>query len=405
MGVCMQLTIEVTSNCQAQCPGCIRKNVINPTTGEIGYTKGVPKNVNMSLEVHNRLIDEAYEDGLTWVSYDGGFGDSPLHPDFLDMIRHVSEKPNIQIVAISTNGSYKPPEFWYELGKILHKNKPNNKEYDPYDNNKYESGHLVFFDLDGVDNETQNKYRVKTDFDTIIRNAKAYIAGGGYAVWKMIPFDFNEELEARGIELAREHGFQEFRRTRVHRVEQQATLMALAEKQGVAVEELNDGELDRADPEDRERLAHKPETQALIQDIKIDPKKSVHENMAIAKEEAGITCNWANQETGENVKGGNYQVSHDGSVWRCCWHNSAYQFRTRMNSGDRDGWERFIRFYDDNWNNINTNSWNEIITHDFFTKDLQESFSNKYDDDINPKLKVCTHRCSNLNIPESERFC
>ena len=107
----MQLTIEVTSNCQAQCPGCIRKNVINPTTGEIGYTKGVPKNVNMSLEVHNRLIDEAYEDGLTWVSYDGGFGDSPLHPDFLDMIRHVSEKPNIQIIAISTNGSYKPPEL------------------------------------------------------------------------------------------------------------------------------------------------------------------------------------------------------------------------------------------------------------------------------------------------------
>ena len=30
----MQLTIEVTSNCQAQCPGCIRKNVRNPKTGD-----------------------------------------------------------------------------------------------------------------------------------------------------------------------------------------------------------------------------------------------------------------------------------------------------------------------------------------------------------------------------------
>ena len=153
----MQLTIEVTSNCQAQCPGCIRKNVINPTTGEIGYTKGVPKNVNMTLEAHNKLIDEAYEKGLTWVSYDGGFGDSPLHPDFLDMIRHVSKKPDIQIIAISTNGSYQTEEFWFELGKILKENQPNDPEYSG-DLPRMESGHLVFFDLDGVDNKTQNKY-------------------------------------------------------------------------------------------------------------------------------------------------------------------------------------------------------------------------------------------------------
>jgi hypothetical protein len=393
----MQLTIEVTSNCQAQCPGCIRKNVINPTTGEIGYTKGVPKNVNMTLEAHNRLIDEAYEKGLTWVSYDGGFGDSPLHPDFLDMIRHVSKKPDIQIIAISTNGSYQTEEFWFELGKILKENQPNDPEYSG-DLPRMESGHLVFFDLDGVDNKTQNKYRVKTNFNTIIRNAKAYIAGGGYAVWKMIPFDFNEELEERGMELAREHGFQEFRRTRVHRVEQQATLMALAEKQGQELKTLNDGEIDRADPDDIKENIERAQT--LIQDIEIDPEKSPRQNMEAAKEKAGIVCKWAT-----DTPGGNYQVSHDGSVWRCCWHNSAYQFRTRLNTGDRDGWERITQFYDDGWNNIYKHSFQDIITHPFFVEDLYESFDNDYDDPINPKLKVCTNRCSNLNIPESERFC
>ena len=394
----MQLTIEVTSNCQAQCPGCIRKNVLNPTTGEYGHTKGVPKNVNMSLEAHNRLIDEAYEDGLTWVSYDGGFGDSPLHPDFLEMIRHVASKDKMQIIAISTNGSYQTEKFWFELGKILSEGQPHDPNFFG-EGDRMERGHLVFWDLDGVDNETQNKYRVKTNFDRIIRNAKAYIAGGGYAVWKMIPFDFNEELEERGMELAKEHGFAEFRRTRVHRVEQQATLMALAEKMGEKIGDLNDGELDRADPEDIRENIDKKETQALIQNIHIEPTMSVRENMNAAKEKAGITCKWAEDNDG------NYQVSHDGSVWRCCWHNSAYQFRTRLNSGDRDGWERFIQFYDDDWNNINSNSWQEIITHPFFTTDLYESFNNSYDDEVNPKLKVCTNRCSNLNIPESERFC
>ncbi len=403
----MQLTIEVTSNCQAQCPGCIRKNVINPSTGKHGYTKGVPKNVNMSLEAHNRLIDEASPE-LTWVSYDGGFGDSPLHPDFLDMIKHVASKPNIEIVAISTNGSYKSEEFWFELGQILSSRKPYNPDFvhgdEPDKLGRLEYGHLVFWDLDGVDNETQNMYRYKTDFDRIIRNAKAYIAGGGYAVWKMIPFDFNEELEERGMELAKEYGFNEFRRTRTHRVEQQATLLALAEKMAdektdimEIVGDLNDGEIDRADPKDIEKNIEAGKE--LIQDIIINPDKSVHQNMDDAKEKAGITCKWA------DAYGGNYQISHDGSVWRCCWHNSVYQYRTKLNSGDRHGWERFMRPYEDDWNNINTHSFKDIINHRFFIKDLYESFDNKYDDEINPKLKVCTNRCSNLNIPESERFC
>lgn len=405
----MQLTIEVTSNCQAQCPGCIRKNVINPITGLQGYTKGVPKNVNMSVEAHNRLIDEAGE-ALTWVSYDGGFGDSPLHPHFLEMIEHTVSKPQIEIIAISTNGSYQTEKFWFKLGQILSKSKAVNKDFihdgttfldadgNPDKNNRIQYGHLVFWDLDGVDNETQNMYRVKTDFNRIIRNAKAFIAGGGYAVWKMIPFEFNESLEARGMELANKYGFAEFRRTRTHRLEQSASLLALAEAQGVDPKDLKDGEIDRASKGLIEKNTEAGKT--LIQDIVIDPNKSPIQNMDVAKEKAGITCQWANVEGG-----GNYQVSHDGSVWRCCWHNSAYQFRTKLNTGDRDGWERFTQFYDDDWNDINSYSFQDIISHDFFTKDLYESFDNTYDDPINPKLKVCTKRCSNLNLPESERFC
>ena len=31
----MEITIEVTSNCQAKCPGCIRHKVFNPDTNLI----------------------------------------------------------------------------------------------------------------------------------------------------------------------------------------------------------------------------------------------------------------------------------------------------------------------------------------------------------------------------------
>ena len=187
---CIQLTIEVTSNCQAKCPGCIRHKVINAETDKIG---GPPKNINMTLATHNKLIDEASP--LKHVSYDGGFGDSPLHPDFLDMVEYAAARCS-GVLTVSTNASMRTPEWWAKLGAILNKHLP------VEDNIFYEKGHKVFFDLDGVDNETQVMYRINTSFDKIIDNAKAFIGGGGFAAWKMIPFEFNEPLEERAKEWA-----------------------------------------------------------------------------------------------------------------------------------------------------------------------------------------------------------
>ncbi|SVC26958.1 uncharacterized protein METZ01_LOCUS279812, partial [marine metagenome] len=51
----MEITIEVTSNCQAKCPGCIRHKVFNPNTDLVSAP---PKNWNLPLEVHNKLIDD-----------------------------------------------------------------------------------------------------------------------------------------------------------------------------------------------------------------------------------------------------------------------------------------------------------------------------------------------------------
>ena len=210
----MNITIEVSSNCQAKCPGCIRHDVFNTETGTFSSP---PKNLNLSVDVHNRLIDEIVGN-VKQLTYDGSFGDSPFHPDFLELIEYSASKlkgdtepfgdeelgiispeyKGIHDFIISTNGSYKTPEFWKKLGEILHEHLPGR--------------HHVMFDLDGVDNKTQNMYRIDTNYPKIIENAKAFISGGGSAVWKMIPFDFNEELEERAKELSKQHGFKYFQR-------------------------------------------------------------------------------------------------------------------------------------------------------------------------------------------------
>jgi len=387
----MELTIEVTSNCQAKCPGCIRHKVFNPNTDQVSAP---PKNWNLPVDVHNRLIDSV-ADKIKYLTYDGSFGDSPFHPDFLELIEYSASKlkgdmPNetsgdgkgnlhpdfngLHDMTISTNGSYKPPSFWKRLGEILNEHLPGR--------------HHVMFDLDGTDNETQLMYRVGTDFNKIIKNAEAFISGGGCAVWKMIPFDFNDELEETAKMLAAKHGFQKFQRNRIQRVEQKAVKIALAAKMN-KLEEMKEQDEDMMNISEELVEENLKKAKNLAKDIAIDTKLTVEENLEKAREVKGITCIWG--------AANRYQISHDGSVWRCCWMNSNYQYKTEYDAGGRENWLRFTKKYNEGWNNLHSHSFHDIISHDFFTKDLEDSFSNGYDDEVNPKLKVCTTRCSNLN--------
>ena len=392
----MEITIEVTSNCQAKCPGCIRHKVFNPNTDEISAP---PKNWNLPVDVHNKLIDDI-ADKVKYITYDGSFGDSPFHPDFLELIEYSASKlkgdtepfgdeelgiispeyKGIHDFIISTNGSYKSPEFWKKLGEILHEHLPGR--------------HHVMFDLDGIDNETQNMYRIGTNYNKIIENAEEFISGGGSAVWKMIPFDFNEELEERAKVLAEQHGFKYFQRNRIQRVESKAVFLALSKRAGQLDKEISkDNELSVISKKDIDVQISKAES--IVKDIKIDKNLDMFDNLENARESAGIVCKWKKEN--------NYQISHDGSVWRCCWLNSAYQYKTRQNLGNREKWEQFMSKYDNDWNNLHSHSFSDIINHVFFTKDLEESFSNKYDDNVNPKLKVCTEKCSKLNLRNTDR--
>ena len=130
----MEITIEVTSNCQAKCPGCIRHKVFNPYTDEVSAP---PKNWNLPVDIHHQLIN-SIKDEVKYLTYDGSFGDSHFHPDFLELVEYAAKTTKGDIptddyvgdgngnlhanfnglhdMTISTNGSYKSPAFWKKLG-------------------------------------------------------------------------------------------------------------------------------------------------------------------------------------------------------------------------------------------------------------------------------------------------
>jgi len=178
-----QLHLEITTNCQASCPMCGRNNhgLDNPNLKIKGWT----------LDDYKTIITPEVISQVRMLYFCGNYGDPLLNNDLIEMIKYTVEiKPTIDI-RVHTNGSLRSVQWWKDLAEALPEE------------------HAVVFALDGLE-DTQHIYRVGTDFNKIIKNAKAFINAGGLAKWAFIRFKHNEHQVDEARQLAKEIGFHEF---------------------------------------------------------------------------------------------------------------------------------------------------------------------------------------------------
>jgi MoaA/NifB/PqqE/SkfB family radical SAM enzyme len=110
-----------------------------------------------SLEDFQNIFDKELVEQLVQVLFCGHFGDPLINPDFLYMIKYLKDiNPNIMI-NVHTNGSFYKEEWWVEFAKFLPKL------------------HSVHIGIDGLE-DTHKLYRIGTDWNKIIKNAKAFIS-------------------------------------------------------------------------------------------------------------------------------------------------------------------------------------------------------------------------------------
>lgn len=87
-----RVIFEMTSRCNFLCRMCPQQNLKRPR-------------MDMTGELYRRVIDEIDQHGVEglWLYH---LGESLLHPEFRENIRHISSKNNLGVIWMSTNGQY-----------------------------------------------------------------------------------------------------------------------------------------------------------------------------------------------------------------------------------------------------------------------------------------------------------
>lgn len=170
--------VELSSKCTLKCPRCPRTEV-HPDT----------LNRDFSLADFKTAFDTATLFQLEYILFCGDIGDPIYNKDFLDIIRYIKDSGCLASINIVTNGSYKSVEWWSELGGLLR------------------STDCVTFSVDGWDQESNEQYRVNSDFASIIMGIQALKASSACGVqWSTIIFKFNEDHMDQICNVARAAG-------------------------------------------------------------------------------------------------------------------------------------------------------------------------------------------------------
>lgn len=167
---------EISSKCTLHCPRCPRQEFPNTLS-----------NTELKLEFFQKNFTPLFvHKHIEKILFCGDDGDPIYAHDLIGVVEYFKKiKPRLNITII-TNGSYKKEQWWQQLGTVLN-------EHDK-----------VVFSVDGWDQESNNKYRVNSNWDSIISGIKSLRNSTDcQLVWATIPFSFNEDKLEYMKEIAR----------------------------------------------------------------------------------------------------------------------------------------------------------------------------------------------------------
>jgi MoaA/NifB/PqqE/SkfB family radical SAM enzyme len=174
--------LEVTSKCQARCPMCPRRPGGGPINPYITLEE-------ITLEQFKEWFNEDFIKQLTHLFMCGNLGDPIIAKDTLEIFKYIRSHNSTITLHMHTNGSARSAQWWKELARL---------------------NVAVIFGIDGLA-DTHSLYRISTDWQTIIDNAKTFIEAGGDARWDMLIFHHNMHQVEECRLLSEQLGFKDFK--------------------------------------------------------------------------------------------------------------------------------------------------------------------------------------------------
>lgn len=178
--------IEISSKCTLRCPRCARQEILDSLI-----------NTELDLEFFQKnFTPEFVTANIEKITFCGDDGDPIYAHDLVPVIRYIKSIKPVEIVII-TNGSHKKAKWWQDLGSVL------------------TAQDTVHFSIDGWDNESNNLYRVNSDYNSIIEGVvNLRSASQCRVVWAAIAFKFNEKHISKMVSQAASWGFDAFQLTK-----------------------------------------------------------------------------------------------------------------------------------------------------------------------------------------------
>ena len=319
--------LEMTEKCNLACLMCDR----NVNGGEVNPYLD---NRELKFGVIHRAFSPKFIKQLKRVYMCGNYGDPILAADTLQVLKYFRSHNEKIKLSVITNGCSRPTLWWKELAKVVNS---------------------VRFGIDGLE-DTHKIYRQNAIWSLIIRNAKAYIDAGGYAIWDYLVFGHNEHQVEEARKLANKLGFKEF----------------VVKKTGRFFSNI--------------KLANKDEHHGLKRPSEENTNKSVGK-VAQLEQKYGSLDNYLDQVAIDCKvqKNREIYISAEGVVLPCCWL-AGQMYKWYLPTKSSEVW----RCVDKNLHNIRFYTLNEI-----FKSGLFKSIQNRWKRDCieNGKLKTCAIKC------------
>lgn len=356
------IQIDHNSTCNLRCPQCAR--IYN---GKLNSS--MPKLV-LPLSFYERIFTREVCSTVEKVFFCGNYGDVIASDNILEVCEFLRGQ-GLKTISIVTNGSLRNVSWWARLAKIFSS---------PTDS--------VVFSIDGL-SDTNHLYRVGSQFNKIMENAKSFIAAGGRARWEYLVFSHNEHQVEEAKALAKSMGFKSFKMKKTNRFIQDQEYKS--GKKVVTSDVFNAQQ--KKSHEISQPQRNDLQTKSMNRFEQIIQK---HKSWDQYVENSKISCKSRDERS--------IFIDFNGDVWPCCWVAAPNYFYGQDHT-QKNHLKRLLKQYKLGFNNLYKHSLVEILKHPWYSSQLVESWSGSTKDNI-PKLMTCGRTCGeeyefSSNAPEN----